>query len=37
LRDLGWSPSYDLDRGIRSTYEWFLEQQTSNTALRGIT
>lgn len=36
LRDLGWSPSYDLDRGIRSTYEWFLQQQTSNTAMRGI-
>lgn len=36
LRDLGWSPSYDLDRGIRSTYEWFLQQHTSNTALRGI-
>ncbi|MDA2958470.1 MAG: GDP-L-fucose synthase, partial [Actinomycetota bacterium] len=36
LRNLGWSPSYDLDRGIRSTYEWFLQQQTSNTALRGI-
>lgn len=36
LRDLGWAPQYDLDRGIRSTYEWFLQQQTSNTALRGI-
>ena len=36
LRDLGWSPSYDLDRGIRTTYEWFLQQQTSNTAMRGI-
>lgn len=36
LRDLGWSPNYDLDRGIRSTYEWFLQQHTSNTALRGI-
>lgn len=24
LRNLGWSPSYDLDRGIRETYEWFL-------------
>ena len=36
LRDLGWSPSYDLDRGIRSTYEWFLRQQTSKTAMRGI-
>lgn len=36
LRDLGWAPQYDLDRGIRSTYEWFLQQQTTNTALRGI-
>jgi GDP-L-fucose synthase len=36
LRDLGWSPKYDLDRGIRTTYEWFLQQQTSNTAMRGI-
>ena len=24
LSNLGWSPSYDLDRGIRETYEWFL-------------
>ena len=24
LRNLGWSPTYDLDRGIRETYEWFL-------------
>lgn len=24
LRNLGWSPSFDLDRGIRETYEWFL-------------
>ncbi|MFZ8901211.1 MAG: GDP-L-fucose synthase [Ilumatobacteraceae bacterium] len=36
LRDLGWSPTYDLDRGIRSTYEWFLQQHTSNTTLRGM-
>lgn len=36
LRDLGWSPSYDLDRGISTTYEWFLRQHTSNTAMRGI-
>ena len=36
LRDLGWSPSYDLDRGIRTTYEWFLQQHSSNTAMRGI-
>ena len=36
LRELGWSPKYDLDSGIRSTYEWFLHQQTSHTAMRGI-
>ncbi len=36
LRDLGWSPTYDLDRGIRSTYDWFLQQHTSNTTLRGM-
>jgi GDP-L-fucose synthase len=36
LRNLGWSPSYDLDRGIRETYEWFLNSPDargrSNTA-----
>ena len=36
LRDLGWSPKYDLDRGIRTTYEWFLQQHASSTAMRGI-
>jgi GDP-L-fucose synthase len=36
LRNLGWSPSYDLDRGIRTTYEWFLQQQSSNASLRGV-
>jgi GDP-L-fucose synthase len=36
LRDLGWSPSIDLESGIRSTYQWFLDQQTSETAMRGI-
>lgn len=36
LRDLGWSPSHDLDSGIRSTYEWFLEQQSAHASLRGI-
>ena len=24
LTDLGWSPSIPFDRGIHSTYEWFL-------------
>ncbi|TDT18504.1 GDP-L-fucose synthase [Ilumatobacter fluminis] len=36
LNDLGWSPSYDLDTGIRSTYEWFLAEQESQHALRGM-
>ena len=26
LTNLGWSPRYDLDAGIRSTYDWFLAQ-----------
>lgn len=36
LRDLGWSPSYDLDTGIRSTYDWFLQQESTTAGLRGI-
>jgi GDP-L-fucose synthase len=36
LRDLGWSPTIDLDTGIRTTYEWFLDQQASDVALRGV-
>ena len=36
LRDLGWSPTLDLDSGIRSTYEWFLAQESSSAGLRGI-
>ena len=36
LTDLGWSPRYDLDAGIRSTYEWFLAEQDAQRALRGV-
>jgi GDP-L-fucose synthase len=36
LRNVGWSPSIDLDSGIRSTYQWFLDQQAASTHLRGI-
>ena len=36
LRNLGWSPHYDLDTGIRSTYQWFLDQQSTDEVLRGI-
>ncbi|MEY3566930.1 MAG: GDP-L-fucose synthase [Actinomycetota bacterium] len=36
LNDLGWSPSYDLDRGIRTTYQWFIDQQSKQSSLRGM-
>ena len=36
LHNLGWSPTYDLDRGIRSTYDWFLAQEAAEGELRGI-
>jgi len=36
LRNLGWSPRFDLDTGIRSTYQWFLEQESAAAGLRGI-
>ena len=34
--DLGWSPSIDLDTGIRTTYQWFLDQQAAHADLRGV-
>ncbi len=36
LRELGWAPRYDLDAGIRSTYDWFVAQQAIEGELRGI-
>ena len=36
LRNTGWSPKYDLDTGIRTTYQWFLDQQAAHAGLRGI-
>ena len=36
LTDLGWSPSYDLDAGIRSTYDWFLASLAAHDDLRGF-
>ena len=36
LRNLGWAPSIDLDTGIRTTYQWFLDQQAAHADLRGI-
>ena len=36
LNDLGWTAKIDLESGIRSTYQWFLDQQASDTEMRGI-
>jgi GDP-L-fucose synthase len=36
LRSLGWSPTIDLDTGIRATYRWFLDQQDAHHELRGV-
>jgi len=36
LDSTGWRPSIDLDAGIASTYQWFLDQEASNTQLRGM-
>ncbi|MSO39307.1 MAG: GDP-L-fucose synthase [Ilumatobacteraceae bacterium] len=36
LNNLGWSPSYSLDSGLASTYQWFLGQRDSHTAMRGM-
>jgi len=36
LNELGWTAKIDLEIGIRSTYQWFLDQQASNTDLRGM-
>lgn len=29
LKQMGWSPSVDLDTGLRLTYQWFLDNQQS--------
>ena len=36
LKNLGWSQSYSLDSGLASTYQWFLDQRDSHTAMRGM-
>ncbi len=35
LHDLGWKATIGLDDGIASTYDWFLDQVATSTALRG--
>ena len=36
LTALGWSPRYDLDQGLASTYDWFLAEHAMDNELRGI-
>ena len=36
LRNTGWSAKIGLDAGIRTTYQWFLDQQASHADMRGI-
>lgn len=36
LNDLGWTPTIDLDTGIRATYQWFLDEIATHHELRGI-
>ena len=36
LQALGWSPHYDLDLGLRNTYEWFITRQSVDGNLRGV-
>jgi GDP-L-fucose synthase len=36
LHNTGWTPRYDLDTGIRTTYQWFLDQHAAHANLRGI-
>jgi GDP-L-fucose synthase len=35
LAATGWKASIDLDTGIRTTYDWFLQQVAGNAELRG--
>jgi GDP-L-fucose synthase len=36
LAATGWTPNYDLDSGLKMTYEWFLQQVAGEGGLRGI-
>jgi GDP-L-fucose synthase len=36
LRDLGWGPTVELREGLTETYEWYVEQLASETAMRGL-
>jgi dTDP-glucose 4,6-dehydratase len=34
-RELGWTPSYTFDSGIRETVAWYLQNQAWNQAVLG--
>ena len=36
LNDLGWTPRFDLDSGLRNTYDWFVAEYASDRSLRGM-
>ena len=36
LTNTGWQPSIDLDTGIATTYQWFLDQHAAHHELRGM-
>lgn len=36
IRTLGWAPTHSLEQGIRSTYQWYLDQIQADAGLRGI-
>ena len=36
LNALGWEPTIDLPTGLRTTYEWYLDQLEHHEALRGV-
>ena len=36
LKALGWEPTIDLTTGLRTTYEWYLDQLDRHEALRGV-
>lgn len=36
LQALGWEPTIDLSTGLRTTYEWYLDQLDRHEALRGV-
>jgi len=36
LNELGWTAKIDLETGIRSTYQWLVDQRATNSEMSGI-